>query len=306
MTINTLYRLDKVIYPSIELRRVKSVDHSAGIDQMIERSAGEVQPDFLATSSQKPMIRFGTQQLATLLGGVPLGGLALSSVINTYFKKVSEIGNLARATTQHKRIAINKSVSYITQIRLPHNGPAEADVTICAVFDGTNAPFVYTGSLALSGTMTATDEVFGAGPLSINGVSIPGIQEITIETGIQLVHESDASEVYPSFCGIQQNEPVVTVKTREEVNWSTFGLAGSALDGSAGVRFFARRLKQDQARYLDSDAVHIKFQGLLGRVLPENSQGRGSDYYSHEFRCSLRQSAESSTLLAVTIDSQIT
>src|SRR6185369_11511222 len=139
-----------------------------------------------------------------------------------------------RATTSHQRIVISQSCVYWTSIRLTDKGMGEAQVMIVPIYDGVNDPFVYTGSVALSGSLVA-GTFFGAGPVSVNGVAIPGIQEITIDSGVKLVQLGDASEEFDTFAGIEEGRPSVTVKTYETMNWSSLGLRGTALNGATGL-----------------------------------------------------------------------
>lgn len=305
MSIATIHRLDRVLLPSaVAIDEISNARWSAGIQSLLERPAGHVHPMFRATQSQQPQLEFTTQQLSTLLGVVGIGGASLAAT-NSYFKLGSATGNVARATTSHQRITINSSVIYWTSIRLPHNGPGEANVIIACNFDGTNDPFVYTGSVALNGTPTST-EWFGAGPVAINGSSVPGVQEIVIDSGIQLIHEGGESEVWPTFVGIQQTEPSVTIRTRETINWSTIGLAGIALNGSSGLVFYARKFAANGARVANGTSQHIAFQGLLGSAIPIDTSGDGTSPLTDTLKCELVAGSDSVLPLLITTGSAIT
>jgi len=307
MPISTLWRLDKIVFPSsVEIRRIENQAWNAGVEQLLQRSGGELHPDFVGTLVVRPEITFSTPQLATLLAPVGLGGSAVTSAIDTYLKRVAEVGNFARASTVHKRLRVSSSVVYIRSIRLPHNGAGSADVAIVAAYDGVNAPIVYAGSVALSGSQAAVDELFGAGPCALNGVAIPDVQEITIDTGVTIGRRGSGSELYDTAIFCEQKEITVTVKCHGEVNWSTIGLTGLALDGANGLRFFARRFADKATRVADGSASHILFQGLVGQVVPQNTSGSGSDLTSDTFAVKLAQTSESSTPLAVTLNSAIT
>lgn len=292
MAISTLHRLDRIALPSsVNIDQIKSAKWSAGAEAMLEYAAGHTHPQFVATMKQSPTLEFSTSQLSTLLAAVGVGGIA-PAAITTYLKAASTTGNVARATTGHKRLVINSSVVYWTQIRLPHNGEGEAQVVIACNFDGTNAPFVYTGSVALAGNQTAAEH-FGCGPVSINGSAIPGVQEVTISSGIQLVQEGGESEVYNTFTGIEQTRPTITIQTREMINWSTIGLAGTALNGSTGVVVYARKFAANGQRVANATTEHISFQGLLGQAIPQDTSGDGGNVCSDTILCNLVASSDS-------------
>lgn len=292
MAVSTLYRLDKILLPSsVNIDQISSATWTAGIESILEYPAGHIHPLFRANAKQNPSIEFTTHQLSTLLAVVGVAG-ASTAAINTYFKRASATGNVARATTSHQRLAINSSVIYWSQIRLMHNAPSEATCTIQCNYDGSNEPFVYTGSVALSGTQSAA-EIFGAGPVSINGSSVPGVQEVTVSSGVQVVQEGGESELYPTFVGIQMTKPTVTIQTKEMVNWSTYGLNGTALNGSTGVVFYARKFSANGSRVANGTTEHISFQGLLGSAIPQTTSGQSNDTLSDTLVCELVASSDS-------------
>jgi len=305
MGITTLHRLDKLVFPSsVVFNALSNCRWNAGIESMLEHPAGHINPMFVAGLRARPTIEFSTPELSVLLANIGVGGAEFAA-ITTYLKKATTTGSVARATTGHKRIVVNQSVAYWSQIRLPHNGKAEAQVVIAANYDGTNAPFVYTGSVALTGNLTAS-RYFGCGPGSVNGVALDGIQEITISSGIQLVQEGGSSEVYDTFTGIETTAPTVTIQTKEAVNWSTFALTGVALDGTDGLEFYARAYKNMETRYADADTEHIFFKGVLGRATPQDTNGDSTSTVTDTCKFELISGSDSVLPLVVTTGVAIT
>lgn len=305
MAVTSLFHLDKIVLPSsVEFQSLKNMRWDAGIQTLTERGAGEVHPNFLATGVQKPLVGFTTPQLDTLLTNVPLIGASITGGITTYFKQAAVTGRVARATTTHKKVAIALACVYWTSIKLTHNGVAEADVVIVAVYDGTNAPFAYTGSVALSGTIIPQN-YFGAGPCSINGSLIGAVQDITVNSGIRLTEQGGESEVYNTFVGIEVTEPHVDITTKHAVNWATIGLVGTALNGTTGLTFYARKFAADGQRVADGTAEHILFNAPFGRAIPQNSSGDMSNPISDTLRVELRQNTTAATPLTITPASAI-
>ena len=304
MTISTLHRLDKITGP-LALTQISQMKWDAGIKSMIEYPAGHTDPMFRANQEQKPLIEFTCADLATLLGTVTLAGLAISGTpLVTYFKKATTTGNVARATLSHRKITVNLGFLHWTRLSLPHNGRGEASCILTAVYDGTNDPFVYAGSQALSGNLTAT-EYFGAGPVSINGVSVPGIKSIDVDSGTELFAESSDGEVWDTFIGLQKRTPTVTIKTLENINWVTLGLAGLALNGSTGLVFYARKYSST-GRVANATAEHIKFIGLNGSAIPMDSDGQDSSPISDTIKVELISGSDSILPLTLNAASAIT
>lgn len=305
MPQTTIHKLDRVIWPStVEFSMIKSSRWGSGIQSLIERPAGHVHPMFRTNIEQKPIFEFVTPEIGVLLGACGVGGASLGSCA-TYFKKASATSNDSRASTTHQKITIASSVAYWPTIRLPHNGQGEATVIQTAVYDGTNDPFVYAGSQALSGNLAAGSH-FGAGPVSINGTAVPGVKEITIESGIKLIQEGASSEIWDTFVGIEFTEPKVTIRTLKLTNWSVLGLNGVVLNGSSGLVFYARKFAANEDRVADATAEHIQFTGLVGTAFPVESNGEGSAPISDTLVCELVSSSDSVAPLTGSVGVAIT
>lgn len=304
MSINTIFKLDKIVLASgQELHTLTNEQQQFGIQTLVERSAGEPWPNFIANQSQRPTIGFSTKALATLLTNVGVGGNYSLTNVTAYLKQGTGSGSVARASTVHERMVVAESCVYWTSIRLPHNGTGEGQVSIVPVYDGSNDPIAFTGSVALSGTLSAA-AYFGAGPVAINDVVIPGIQEISIDSGVQLLQLGASSEEFDTFVGLETGQVVVTIKTMEQTNWAALGLRGTALDGVDGLLFYARKYAAGGSRVANATAEHIKFEGLAGKCIPVDTSGQDSSPVTDTLRVELIN-ASSGPGLTVTVGSAI-
>ena len=305
MAVSIPWKLDRIILPSsVEFSIVKNARWVAGISDLIERPAGHPHPMFTANMTQKPAFDFTTTELGVLLGAIGVGGASLGTV-DTYFKKGAVTGSVARATTEHKRVRITASCGYWTSIKLPHNGVGEASVMVQANYDGTNDPLLYGGSVALPGNLAA-GTYFGAGPVSINGTSYGTVQEISIDSGIKLLQLGGESERFDTFVGIEQTDPVVTIKFLEAINWATIGLEGTALNGSTGLTFYARAFASNGSRIANATTSHIKFVCANGHAKPVDSSGQGTSPITDTVKFVLTAASDSTVPIAGTVGSAIT
>lgn len=302
MPVATTRRLDKVVFSGGAFSQISQQDWDFGIQEIMEKPAGELTPTFRGNESQKPVITFTTSDLKTALASIGSIGADLGQV-DTYFKQVARTSNVARATTGHELIRIEDCLAYITSIRLSHTGKAEASVVLVAGYDGVNEPFQYTASVALSGTHGAAS-LWGVGPCAINGTSLGAIKEIDIQTGVTLLREGGESELYDTFIAIEQTDPIVTITTLHSVNWGTLGLNGVSLNGTTGLSFYARK-RGPQGPVANITAEHILFTGLRGLAVPLNASGQGSAAISDQIRCSLNSTDGFSAALTGAVDQAI-
>lgn len=304
MAISTLRKLDKIVFPAFEISNITNMAWNGAIETMLSRPAGHVSPLFRGSLSQNAQIAFSTRDIGTIIGSVPENGLNLTADTTTYFKLATATGAAARAASSHAKIVVAEGVLFWTTIRLPHNGGGTIDCVLAARYDGTNEPFVYTGSLALSGNLTDALH-FGAGPVALNGAAIPGVQEIEIASGARLVEHGGETEQWPTALTIEETAPQITVRTKEAVNWPTVGFDGVALNGSSGLTCYARKFA-NVGRVADVTAGHLKFVGANGTAIPISTSGDGSSVLVDEFRCDLISPDDSTAPLAMTNGSAIT
>lgn len=312
MAVGTPYKIDKVILPSsVEFNSITSHSWRFGIENLVERPAGHPHPMFSGVQGVKPAVEFTTTDIGVLLAAVGVGGASAGSS-TTWLKAAAVTGSVARATTSHQKVTIASSLVYWTQIRLPHQGAGTATVMIDAVYDGTNDPFVYAGSQALSGNLAA-GTFFGCGPVAINGTSYGGVQEITIDSGLRPIRAGGENEEFDTFIGVEMTAPVVTIKWFNSISFPTAGIRGLALDGSNGLVFYARKFKNSSAgsfssgtRVANATAEHVKFVGLVGMATPADVTGNGSSLVTDTLRFVLASGSDSVAPLTGTVNSAIT
>lgn len=305
MGIDTIHKIDKIVLPSsVEFSQLTNTDAAAGIQMLKVRPAGHPHVMFVANQKQEPVINFTTNELETLLGAVGVGGAAVGNTSYVYYKLATETGSVARATTSHHRLGIAELLAYWSTIRLPHNGQGEADVSLAPVFDGTNDPVVYGGSIALPGNLSAAQN-FGAGPVGLNGTALPGIQNIEIASGLQLTREGGESEEWDTFIGVEMTDVIVTITLKEAVNWGTLGLTGTALNGTSGLQFYARKYAANGSRVANATGEHILFQATTGKAVPVNTTGQGSSPISDTLRVECVAPDDSTLPLIPTLNSMI-
>lgn len=260
------------------LNQLANQNWMAEVVDYVERGAGHVSPQFAAALSAKPAVRFTTSQLATLLVDMEVGcaGKALSN-LRCFLGAVSQTatGKVARATSGHERIIVTNSVAYWENLTLPHKGTSQLAVNVAAVWDGTNEPFIYTGTSALPAGGMASGEHFVAGPCKLNGTWIDGVQEISVQSAAELIREGSDGELYDTLCAIDANDPIITIRTFEAVNWGTVLLPGLKLvTADGGFIAYGRKLKQDLSREADNATVHLKMSVPYGRAVPVDTTGQ--------------------------------
>lgn len=300
MAVSSPFKLDKIVLPSsVEFSHISNVRAAPGIIDFLSNPAGHPWPMFAANAGFQPVISFTTEQVDTVLTNIGVGGLSVTTDSYLYLALGTVTGKVARATTSHTRLVVAELLAYWTTCRFPHNGAATADVVLAASWDGTNDPFVSAGSVALSGNLAAGNR-FGAGPVAVNGSALAGVQEFNLNSNLQIIRAGGESEPFDSFLGIQAGTPTVDLSYIGPNAITTFGLAGTVLDGANGIELYGRKFTPNGGRVANATTEHLYLQGLLGTLKAVEVSGSGAELGVNRVEARLVASSDSVVPLTVT------
>lgn len=305
MAISTSHVLHGVnLGGSTFISQIQSGRPATNVQRLVAESAGLPYPLFTATMGVNPAFTLEATQLKSLLdltGAVT--GIADLSGGNTdlYFKKVTDLGRrLADATAGHMRFRMSQAFYALDRITAGHNSEAVASGRVGTTYDGSNNPLVPAGSTALAGTPVGATHWL-AGPVALNTVQLPGVADITIDFGRQVMEMGADGELYNTFAACMFYAPVVTIRSYEHC-WATYGLNGTAL---TAMSLYLRKVGTT-GRVADATAEHIKFTSSTGVIHVEESTGGGNEPSMTTVTVQLVSSSASTEPITVDTASAIT
>jgi hypothetical protein len=279
MSITKLYTLYAVSLDTatlagsdVLLDQIQSFGVSTGINRVLQRGDGQVDPTYVAVMSQRPGIQFTTTALATALGAAGISGAEIDADetypgLVSWFQKMDEGGTRASGSS-HLKMTAASGILVPRSIQASQDGPATANFEAILTYDGSNEPIVIADSQALAGS-PAVGELFTVGPASINGSALEGVQEITIEPGIQLRVASGDGDVWPTYVAIMSRAPSIRIRTTDATALATFGLDGTEQGATDSVVYF-RKMGEGGTRVADGTSEHISVTVDDGMVTVEN------------------------------------
>lgn len=273
MSVTATYVLHGISTPSDFISQITSARPSPRIQAMQGVPSGLPYSLFTYNMTQTPDITFDSTQVKALLDttGVTLGDISGGNT-DLMFKATTNKGaRVADATTSHIRLRAAEAVIIPQSISAADGQPATMTARIIALYDGTNEPIVPAGSLALAGTPVSEDH-FTVGPVSIYSSAVNGVQDITIDFGITLIERRGDGELYTSWTCIQEQKPVVTIRTLTNP-WPTYGLNGTAL---SALSVWFRKCAQT-ARVANATAEHILFTASAGLITIDETSSGGNE-----------------------------
>lgn len=305
MSMATGYVPHGILLPSAAfVSQLDDLTPQTNIDELVGLAAGHPQPLFAANMHSAPDIMFSSPMLKTVLDAAGLFGLDCSGGnTDVFFKKAADLGSrVVAATTEHLRMRATQAFFYWMAIEAEQQQTAKIFGRLALTYDGTNAPLVPAGSVALSGTSTGV-EFFTLGPIKINSGFIPGVKKVRVDLGYQTHEESsDGDEFRTFFCAKELNPVVVTITTINATDWTDYGVYGT---GIAALSVFFKRLVNLAGHWGAASAQHVKLTNVAAMVLPQKSGSRGNELVSPELRLLLTAADAASNVLTINTASAI-
>lgn len=302
MAVSTVHVLHGILNGSTFLSQISNAQVSSGIEYLIGQASGMPYAQFVGNLGQNPSTSFDCTQLKTVLDLTnAMTGIVDLSGANTdlHMKKVQDLGRrVADATTEHMRFRMAQAWLGVDRITAGHRQEATASCRLGTTFDGTNNPLVPAGSLANTGTSTS-DTHWVVGPVYLNTVLLPGVQDITIDFQRNYLEAGGEGELYPTFAAAREYNPVITIRCLELPAWTTFGLNGTVLTAGSFYLFKVA----PTGRVAVATAEHIKFAATKGLITVDDTASGGNQEGITAVRVTLVGS--SATVEPITVNTAI-
>lgn len=242
------------------------------------RGDGAVDTDYLAVMEQKARAQFTLTDLKAALDACPCYGRAITADVDNdgvelWCQKMTSMGHRASGSV-HEKMTCKLGLLLPTAVRATHSEsePASCDMELHAIYDGSNAPFILAGSQALEGT-AASSRFWTAGPVVLNGTTIPGIERQEYQAGSKITVKGGSGSVYPTRCHIDNQMPTMSWDTSAIATLlGACGYAGASI--SADLVFWLLGLDNDGTRDLTKS---ITLTAKAGMVTVDNINANGDD-----------------------------
>jgi hypothetical protein len=217
------------------IKGVQNLGLDPKLQQILSSGSGAVDSSFVSVGQIGPEITFDATAIKTALkniGGIT--GAALSSD-TFYFQKMAAGSTRGGASTNIKVVAAS-GIIIPTQLRSPQGREATIGYRAVPVSsNGTSSPIAMTTGQSLETGQDQVSEIYTLGPVTINGIALPGVEDITLDFGINLEIITADGGVYPIFAGIMSRVPFLTVRTLDVDTFESWDLDGVAQGQTAST-----------------------------------------------------------------------
>jgi len=275
MTVSAVEILRGFDADSIAYRQLGSADQENATEVLSIIAAGDNMPRFVAANGSKEGIPFETNQLAALITQCGVFGCDASAVA-LYYQRVDNLsGRVAPATAGHSKIDAALARMYISNITAGNRTLAAARGRIVPVSDGTNAPLIRTGAVAIDTVLPTTDEAFVLGPISVQGTKLQACNGLDINLNPVEWDLSDESFEHTTYAANNTVAPVISFTTTDPTALSYHKVALTSLNK---FRAHLIRKKRNSTYFANNETQHIRAEVVNGIILVQTVSNSPREY----------------------------
>jgi hypothetical protein len=204
----------------------------SGVEVNSEVTAGASTPQFAEINQIGSAGQFTSHDISSILGAIGAKGLCLEGTdeagFGIYMLQREDCGTIASGSV-HRQTVIPNGLIVPRTLTVQQGQRASLQCEVFGLYDGTNEPILVETSIAAPTGLT--DLVgFHLGPVSVGGVSITQLTQVTIDFGIEVQPEYEDGESYPVSLDISKRQPTISIQTSDVTK---FGASGIPLTGKA-------------------------------------------------------------------------
>lgn len=259
-------------------RQMESYGFSPNASKSPITPGGSLDVAHVGLAMAKPMHRFGTRDLLTVLTNVsPTVGLEMTGgAVFRYQQRKCQNG--FDSTAVHVSRAAAAGLLTIGQISASADDQDGALATMnfhSISSDGLTSPETKTASVDLSAVSTPTFiSRFFFGPVYKGGSKVEGIDRVTVDFGLQ-VDSKTFDFPYPTCVSVVARNPRITFGG---TNAAVDAAINSFINDSGAIAVYLRRGAHGQARVADATTSHAKISTTSGEYsVDEESVGQLQD-----------------------------
>lgn len=272
MALTKIFQLFALKCGSTVYSQITDATLNTNVQDMTITPAGHIIPVFTASNGRKPEVPFTTHQVESALTQFGLLGADPGVCKLILQKQANKANRVAHATAEHVLYTVNAALGYGMQISASNRQQATFQGRLVLLHDGTNAPWIYSGSSAITDTPSGSEN-FVLGPISYNGTVIEGTNDFQLAINPTVDEPEDDFASDPVFATILNIKPQISFTTTDPGVWALHESVIAAAD-LFKVNLLKKTANGD--RYADGDTEHINFKVTTGRVVCESIGGARS------------------------------
>jgi hypothetical protein len=272
------------------------------------RGSGRPSPSMAAVADISPELTMTLNDIGRVFGIVsPSAGLAIAAAktytsIDINYQQKEDLG-LRMAGANHLKRNSTKAIMVPATLEVSHGKEATLSLTTLLVSsDGITSPISTTNNVTL--TDSYASEKWTLGGVVANGVTIPGVESISIDFGFTIHAKGGGGQPYVQYATIDDVVPRITLRTPNMDVIASYPESGTKL--TTGAMIYLRKMQDGTTPYPDASVQHLAFvvQNNQGILLPGPAAGQGAADANQELNIMPLEGA-SGAILSVTTPTAI-
>lgn len=271
MALTKIFQLFALKCGSTVYSQITDATLNTNVSDMTITPSGHIIPVFTAHNGARPEVPFTTNQVESALTQFGLLGADPGVCKLILQKQANKANRVAHATSEHAVYTVNSALGYGMQISASNRQQATFQGRLVLLHDGTNAPFIYSGSSAITDTPSG-GENFVLGPISAAGTTIEGTNDFQLAINPTVDEPEEDFQSDPVFASILNIRPAITFTSTDPGVWS---LHETAITGN-GVKINLLKKTANGDRFSNASTEHINLKATTGRIVCESIGGSRS------------------------------
>lgn len=263
---------------AVSIEGITDLTLNSELQTLTEATDGAVYDSYGSLVSGKPSFTFTTKSITALLAQCGLEGMLIDSDglnpgVACYMQRMAQGGTRdAQASGTHFEVVVANGLMLLDTLTLTSAENATLAGRVLARQAGAVAPLQFNASANLPDVYPALDEAFTVGPVKLSGADIGGVASISTAFGISELAEGRDGDIYPTFIGIQNIKPGVSITGAHIDVLDTLTPDGKFYT-AANVEYYGRKREEGGTLVADATAEHLKFTCGKCRVEWESVSG---------------------------------
>lgn len=216
MSVSALYQASVVNLDDTVIRDLTSLRYVDGLN--VDSDPGnQAKPSFVGVRGAKPLLNFGTRQLASVLGKLDSGCgwgdvSAWNNPLTAYFQKRGLAAGVVASGGVHRSLAVAKGALVARTLSATYQQYASIEMEMVPYStDGQTAPFTLSATASLP-SLGLDDERYTLGTALVGDESLSGLQSVEIDFGVTLEGVGGDSDIYDTYVSVVRYAPRITFR----------------------------------------------------------------------------------------------
>lgn len=229
-------------------------------------AAGLVERSSVIESHSDPMVRITSADLTTIIGAIS-PSIGLSCTGGATFRGQTRLqGGVFDTAATHVTYTSQLGWIGINSISASQDDlkGAVCELSYYPLWDGTNNPLVYTGTVAaFAGIDPAFNSQFYLGPVYLGSTQLEGVRSVSINFGMEFRPKRADGDPYARIGAIYIRRPEISINFEKLANNATVGLFSSNYTGN-DIKCYFWKGSSGGVRTAVANASHCKVTAAEG------------------------------------------